>query len=678
MPEDTRFAATRADRSSGNITVFTSGIYTACEACKDDPKKPPKWQVRAARIIHDQGEKMMYFEDARIEFFGVPLAWLPYFSAPDPTAKRKSGFLIPSVSSSTAFGGALITPYYFALAPDYDATITPMITTNQGPLVKGEWRQRLVNGSYTIRASGIFQLDPGAFKDANGVPSDQTFRGHVESAGQFRLTDKWVYGWDGTLITDKSYFQDYNLYRRVQFTNLLASTPDYVVSQAYLQGRGDRSYFDLRAMYFYGFSTVDDQKRIPIIHPILDHDYTVKQSVFGGEVSFRSNLTSLSREAALFDPINLTAMFNGQCGFANADPAAKTLNNCLLRGVPGLYSRFSNEASWRRTIIDPFGQIFTPFVSLRSDFAAVQITPDPGVSNYFNTGQSDVTRFMPTAGLEYRYPFINVQSWGTQTIEPMAQLILRPDETGINKLPNEDSQSLIFDASNLFRINKYAGWDRVEGGGRLNAGINYTAQFNQGGVVNAVFGQSYHLFGQNSFAVGGATNTGLNSGLDTTQSDYVARASFQPNSTFLFASQFRFSEADFTLQRTEFQTTLNFERWTTSFMYGNYAPQPALGFLDRREGFTASAKYKVTPNWQIFGGLMYDLRAQQVAAGNFGIGYIDDCLILAVAYSTDYSFNAAAQYNQTVTLQLTLRTIGGNAVNQSLTTVDSGIPGITK
>ena len=64
-----------------------------------------------------------------------------------------------------------------------------------------------------------------------------------------------MYGWDGTLITDKSYFQDYGLYKVQSSTNLLTSTPDYVVSQAYFQGRGERSFFDLRAMYFYGFST---------------------------------------------------------------------------------------------------------------------------------------------------------------------------------------------------------------------------------------------------------------------------------------------------------------------------------------------------------------------------------------------------------------------------------------
>src|SRR5579871_2056949 len=138
MPDQTRLAATRADRTDANYTVFQSGVYTACEPCKDDPKKPPLWQVRAARIIHNESEKMMYFEDASIEFFGYPLAWVPFMSAPDPTVKRQSGFLMPIVSTSSGYGFGIETPYYFALAPNYDLTLSPRITSSQGPLLRAE------------------------------------------------------------------------------------------------------------------------------------------------------------------------------------------------------------------------------------------------------------------------------------------------------------------------------------------------------------------------------------------------------------------------------------------------------------------------------------------------------------------------------------------------------------
>ncbi len=211
-------------------------------------------------------------------------------------------------------------------------------------------------------------------------------------------------------------------------------------------------------------------------------------------------------------------------------------------------------------------------------------------------------------GVEYRYPFIDVEPWGTQTIEPIAQLILRPNEADIGKFPNEDAQSLVFDDTNLFQIDKFSGWDRVEGGGRANAGLTYTAQFNQAGTVKAVFGQSYQLFGENSFTVGDITNTGLDSGLDKTYSDYVAGLSYQPNSTYMFSAHARFDEQTWALERLELETRANYGRLGLNFLYGDYAAQPLLGFLNRRQGFIAGASYKLTSNWVILGRRATTLR----------------------------------------------------------------------
>jgi LPS-assembly protein len=656
-PEQTRFAAPRAERS-GNFTVFHNGVYTACEPCVEDPTRPPKWQVKAARIIHDQSEKMLYFEDARLEFAGVPMAYLPYMSAPDPTVKRKTGVLTPNVSTSSVYGAAVTVPYYWALAPDYDFTFTPMITSKQGPLLQGEWRQRLIEGAYSIRASGLFQLDKNALVN---TPGFLDWRGSIDTSGQFNLSDKWVWGWSGTVLSDRNYLYDYGLARNLQTTGLITNfSPDYALSQVYLAGRGDRSYFDMRALYFYGLSPLDVQSQLPVVHPVIDHDYVFNSPIFGGELSFHNNLISLSREAANFDAISQAALTGGLCA-QTADPAVINRNNCVLRGVPDTYTRASTEWNWKATVIDSFGQMFTPFVSVRADFADMNVANQPGVANFINVGQSDVGRVMPVAGLEYRYPLINVQSWGTQTIEPIAQLIFRPNETFVGSFPNEDAQSLIFDDSNLFKINKFSGWDRVEGGGRANAGIQYTAQFNRGGNVNFLFGQSYQLYGLNSFALPSTTNTGINSGLDTANSDYVARASYQPNSLLRFTSRFRFAESDFTLQRTELETSANFGRWTTTVMYGNYAPQPLIGFLDRREGILGSARFKLNPNWVLLGSAGYDIHHNSLTQTQIGAGYIDDCLILALSYITSYAYSGSVSVNHSYMMQLTLRTLGGTS-----------------
>jgi LPS-assembly protein len=657
-PEQTRFAASRAERTSDNYTVFHNGVYTACEPCRDDPTKPPKWQVKAARIIHDHGDKMLYFEDAKLEFLGVPMAYFPYMSAPDPTVKRKTGLLTPSYSTSSVYGLGVTVPYYWALGPNYDFTFAPMFTSKQGPLLQGEWRHRLMNGAYSIRATGILQQDKEPFANTVG---DRAARGSVETSGQFNLSDRWVWGWDATVLSDRNYLYDYGLIRNLQASNLTRFiTPDYTLSQVYLAGRGDRSYFDARAMYFYGLSPLDVQAQLPVVHPVIDHDYVFKSPIFGGELSFHNNLISLSRDQVNFDAISKLALANNLCTPLTADPALINNNNCLLRGAPGAYTRASTEWNWKRTVVDPFGQMFTPFFSIRGDFASTNIANQPGVSNYLNVGQTDIGRVMPVAGLEYRYPLINVQSWGTQTVEPVAQLIFRPNEGFVGALPNEDAQSLIFDDSNLFKVNKFSGWDRVEGGGRANVGVQYTAQFNRGGNVNVLFGQSYQLYGLNSFALGGTTNTGLNSGLDTAQSDYVARASYQPNSALTFTSRFRFSENDFTLQRTELETVAAFGRWTTTVMYGNYAAQPLIGFLDRREGILGTARYKVTPNWVLLGGAGYDIHAKSVTQTQIGVGYVDDCLILALNYITSYAYSGSVSVNHTYMMQLSLRTLGGN------------------
>lgn len=667
MPDDTRIAATRADRTSGNYTVFQSGVYTACEPCKDNPRKPPLWQVAAARVIHNEGEKMIYFEDARVEFFGMPIAYLPYLSTPDPTVKRKSGFLMPTYHSSTKYGFGLDIPYYFALAPNYDMTITPKITTRQGPLLQAEWRHRMVNGAYSIRTAGIFQLDKDAFLRDTGPPTPgyRDFRGSVETSGKFSITDKWVWGWDGVLVTDPTFKQDYNLLRyRALDAPLGLATVTEGISQLFLAGRGERSYFDTRAIHYYGFSESDVQSQLPVVHPVLDYSNVLARPVYGGEVGYKVNLTSLSRNTASFDAITQPAVTGGLCGLTTADPALNRIPaNCLLRGIPGTYSRVSAEVSWRRSIVDSHGQVFTPFASVHGDAASVSVDNQPGVANYINTGDTGVFRALPTVGLQYRFPFIGVQSWGTQTIEPIAQIIVRPNERQIGRLPNEDAQSLIFDDSNLFRVDKFSGYDRIEGGGRLNAGVQYTAQVNRAGFVNALFGQSFHLFGLNSFAVGDITNTGLGSGLDTRKSDYVARVSYQPNPIWTFSSRARMDEENLAVRRFELETRANVGRWSASLLYGSYDAQPELGFLTRREGILGTASVKLDANWVVMGAARYDIHAGSVEQTRIGIGYVDDCLILALNYMTNYTYSGNTQTDHRVSLQLSLRTLGANTGN---------------
>jgi LPS-assembly protein len=659
----TRMAASRADRSSGNYTVFENGVYTACAPCADDPKKPPLWQVKAARIIHDQNEKMLYFEDARLEFFGVPMAYMPYFSTPDPTVKRKTGWLMPYYSSYTSFGYGIDVPFYWSIAPDMDATITPRYTTRQGLLMQGEFRQRLMDGAYQIRAYGIDQQDRSAF---SGQPGDKQFRGGVESRGQFAINDKWVWGWDAVALSDYYFLSDYRLSQYKDPLGSFLSLPTEAISQLYLTGVGSRSYFDVRTIYYLSFSGA--QSQVPIIHPVLDYNNVINQQILGGEFSYKTNVTSLTRDTAVFNPINTSVGADGLglCTLTSADANARTPRNCTLLGIPGTYTRATVEGDWRRSFTDSAGQIWTPFASVRVDAINAEISNQPGVSNFLPTGDTNALRVMPTVGLEYRYPFINVQPWGTTTVEPIAQVIVRPNESYAGKLPNEDAQSMVFDASNLFSVDKFSGYDRVEGGGRANVGVQATTQFDRGGSVNALFGQSYQLFGLNSYAVADVTNTGVDSGLATRQSDYVARINYSPNRTYTFSTRARFDEQTWNVQRFEAEGRASFERWSVSLLYGNYAPQPELGFLTRREGLLGSGSIKVASNWVVSGAARWDLVANNINQYTIGAGYVDDCFVLAANYITSYSYSvggAPPVLSHAFSVSLGLRTIANTAAS---------------
>ncbi|UGY25612.1 LPS-assembly protein LptD [Bradyrhizobium septentrionale] len=659
--DQTRMAATRADRSSGNYAVFDYGVYTACAPCKDDPRKPPLWQVKGARIIHDQTEKMLYFENAQLEFFGVPMAYLPYFSTPDPTVKRKSGFLMPGFTSYTAFGYGVEIPYYWAIAPDMDATFNPRITSKQGVLFQSEFRQRLADGSYQIRLYGIDQLDQGQFA---GQPGDRQFRWGVDTKGQFALNDKWVWGWDGVVLSDYFFMSDYRLAQYKDPFGSFLSLPTEAISQLYLTGVGNRSYFDARAIYYLSYS--GNQNQVPVVAPVIDYNNVINSPILGGELSYRMNFVNLTRETAVFDPITTLANTAGLCRLTSADPLARTPSQCLLRGMPGTYTRLTAEAQWRKSYTDPFGQIWTPFASIRADAINADVSNQPGVSNFLPVGDTQTVRMMPTVGFEYRYPFINVQPWGTTTVEPIAQVIIRPDEPNAGKLPNEDAQSFLFDTSNLFAVDKFSGYDRVEGGGRANVGVQATTQFDRGGSVKTMFGQSYQMFGLNSFAVTDMTNTGVDSGLQNPRSDYVASVAYSPNRTYTFSVRSRMDEATWNINRFEATASANFDRWSVAVTYGDYAAQPELGYLTRREGILTSGSVKVASNWVVQGAARWDLEANKINQYAFGAGYVDDCFVLAAKYVSSYNYSVGSAppvLNNTYLLTIGLRTIGVNSVS---------------
>jgi LPS-assembly protein len=686
----TRFTSPRVERTNGEMAVLERGTYTACEPCQDHPERPPLWLVRAARIIHNQQTHVVYYEDAWLEVAGVPIAYLPYFSAPDPTVSRLSGFLVPEYIQNNAIGFGVGIPYFFNLAPNYDLTVKPTYFSRQGLFGDVEWRQRLATGSYNIRGTGIYQLDPGAFDAAPYGAGSERWRGSLESQGQFYINDKWKYGWDITLLSDRFYYNDYKI-KTNDVSNYYFQDS---VSSVYLRGQGDRSYFDLSGYHFEGLTANDFQQQLPIAAPVLDYNKTIslapeKAGGVGGEVTFDFNAANITRTAAAYQAV----------GAQTLDQAYSLYNvctvyvpgQCLLRGIAGDYARASGQVSWQRKFVDPLGEEWTPFVFARlsgettslntSDsftFSSTNGTSVISNSNqpaFFAGSQNATTaQAMPGIGFEYRYPFVSSSWLGRQVIEPIAQLIVRPNEVLPSLQPNEDAQSLVFDETNLFAWDKYSGYDRVEGGTRLNYGVQYTSDFNNGGHANIIGGESIQIAGQNSYTMADAANTGLESGLDKKYSNFVAGETIAPFSSALsFTTKQQFDSATFSLARFDALVNFNFANVVASLDYARYAAQPLLGWPEEREGVVANAKYNIVNHWNVNGSVifdmsrhLYDLPGQSTPrfyATNYGVGvgYTDECTTLNLSYLSRLSDPVAATpavRDQTVTIQLTLRTLG--------------------
>lgn len=706
-PVTTRFSAPRAERAGGETTVFERGTYTACEPCKEHPEKPPLWQVKAAKIIHNNSEQTIYYEDASLEIFGLPVAYLPYFWTPDPTVKRKTGFLAPHYVFSNTLGFGLGVPFFWAIAPNYDLTLTPTILSRQGLLGQVEWRQRLDNGAYNIRAAGISQLDPEAFLKSPYGPGDRDFRGSLETAGLFYINENWKWGWDIALLSDKWFLQNYGIRSESLSTLYLKES----ISTLYLQGQGDRSFFDLRGYYFQGLSTQDWQKQQPVVHPVLDYNKRVTPSLIGGEFAIDVNVTSLSREAAEFEPLN--ALNTARFGIFETC-AVFQRGVCLVRGISGSTSRASVSASWRREFVDSIGQVITPFAYVRAD--NFWIAPDFNgyqnhqLSNFIDDEDDYLFRAMPAVGVEYRFPFVaDLGTSGKQVLEPIAQVIARPNETRIGHLPNEDAQSLVFDDTSLFDWDKFSGYDRAEGGVRANIGLQYTVTGADDFYANVLFGQSYQLAGRNSFRQGDLANVGLDSGLDSRASDYVGRFQISPNQNFTFVTRTRLDQEDFGLNRLEAGVSANFNPYlpiSTSLTYARYAAQPEIGFPRRREGLLASTTWNVTPNWYISGSVLLDLdryllardtymaqyainpdtavynhqNLAYVTSMSFGVGYTDECTTFSINYSMaphNVAINSGEkERSHTVLLRLELRTLGEATVRQNLGSTASAEEGV--
>jgi LPS-assembly protein len=587
LNDDSRLVAVSAQRRGGVETELTRAAYTPCQNCTgiDDE---PIWQVNARRVIHDAEAREVIYRDATLKFLGVPVAYTPYLSHPDPSVKRKTGFLTPTFGASNILGGSIQVPYFGAIDRDKDLLFDPVVSTDQFPLLTGEYRQQFADGEHKTRLSTT--------RDATQVGSER-IRGHIDSTTRFSIDDIWRWGADIKAASDDTYVQRYGF-----------SSEDTLVSRGFVEGFGTRTYAVADAYYFQGLSNEDDQDQIPVVLPNIDYSFVSDPDAYGGMTTLDANVRALTRKTgATSQRISLT---------------------------PG----------WEISHTDSMGSITSFRTSLQADAYNVK-----DVSTNTSTESGFAGRLFPQAIVSWRYPWARRAGTSSQIIEPLVALVVAPNGSNPERIPNEDSQSIAFDETNLFAENRFSGRDRVEDGQRVVYGFRTGFFGDNGGSTTLIIGQSYRFRDSSSFAGG--------TGLEDQFSDVVASLQITPNRFLDLLYKTRLDSGTFRSRRTELSTAVGPRALKLDLNYVFF--DRTAEFAKDREEVVVGLASQITDQWSARVDTRRDLTSEGGTQSYGGtLVYECDCMDFELRYQRTFTRDRDVPPIEALTFQVTLKNLG--------------------
>ena len=127
-------------------SVYNKSVFTLCNYRKND--KCPPWSIQSSKMLHDNKKKTIYYENALVKIYDIPIFYIPKLSHPDPTVDRRSGFLPPTISDTKNLGASVTIPYFFAINNDKNFTLNSRIFNSENPLFVGEYHQAFKNSNF--------------------------------------------------------------------------------------------------------------------------------------------------------------------------------------------------------------------------------------------------------------------------------------------------------------------------------------------------------------------------------------------------------------------------------------------------------------------------------------------------------------------------------------------------
>ena len=595
MKDKSQIAASKVTKYANDDKVMENAVYSPCDVCTG---KDPLWQLKAKKIRHDAKNKDIYYNDAFLELKGIPVFYTPFLSHPDPTVKRRSGFLIPGIASSSYLGAYVQPKYFWSISDHEDLLMEPIISTDKGVVLSGKYNKYLYRGEFS--AEGSFMRDED---------KDET-RGNIFAKGRYEVNDYWVADLDVNYASDRTYLKDLSLDKQ---------DDAWLTSSLKMQGFDNRNYAAIESYYYQLISYDMKEYDEPIVLPLMDYENISDVGPYGAYSKTNLNFASIYREEET----------NTQ--------------------------RFSMINSWVLPYTSPYGEKYRMIASVKSDLYYVDKYLNPEGEEF----SGGVARIFPQLGLEWKLPFIRATETSRQILEPTIVAVAAPNDSNkTDKIPNEDSQDFELDDSNVLDIDRYAGYDRNDTGSRISYGFNWSSYGDTFGRTSAFLAQSYYFSKDESFAI----NTNDENQKDGHFSDYVGRIYASPSEYFDLNYRFRLDKEDFELTYSELATSIGPEILNAYISYIYLQDNKSSSLVEnseRKELYTA-LKSKLTKDWSIQIYNRQDLTdgGHSLEYGGDLI-YEDECSMLILYMRRDNSSDPTYEGDYEVGANFLLKTLGG-------------------
>ncbi|AOL95354.1 LPS-assembly protein LptD [Porphyrobacter sp. LM 6] len=607
-----RLAARSAERGADGNAVLTNAAYTACpvvdpEGCAEDPS----WRVTADRVIYDQKESRVRFEGAVLELFGARILPLPGLAI-RTDGNAESGFLVPDVRVTQVNGLELSGEYYWRVASNADLTLGAYVFSNVAPMASAKWRHLTEKGAYQITGYATASDRTTDFTGQQGFQRDP--RGYLDANGRFQFSPDWSLTGSIRLASDRTFLRRYDL-----------SRDDRLRSTINLERITDRSYLSIAGWATQTLRLNADQGQVPLALPAIDYRQKIGDKILGGNLTVQANSLALLRN----DGQDTQRAFAG--------------------------------AQWDLKRLTGLGQVVTLTALARGDVYNTNNIDSTTTLAYRGT-EGWTTRGVATAALDIEWPFVGSALGGTQVFKPRVQFVASPKVRNLD-VPNEDARAIDLEDSNLFALNRFAGYDRVEDGSRVTWGVDWELQ-RPGWRVKSTIGQSFRLE---------APEPGLfpdGTGLSEKVSDFVGRTEVRFRNLVNFTHRFRLDKDSLAVRRNEIDATIGSRRTYVEVGYLRLDRNiQTVEDLRDREELRAAARVAIGRKWSVFGSGVFNLTDPdedpvfqpdgfEPIRTRLGVAYADDCIEFGATWRRDFIDAGDARRGNTFQLFFALRNLG--------------------